>query len=168
MGKLLNLGIIVEIDKKIVEMNKNVFRCLTQCGSMPQNNAHLKEVCMKIGFMILAMTTFVSAAQAFEIPASGATAAEAAIAGAIQSYAKQTNSRSEETGCRGSVTKLQAVNSQEGTAIVVLSGCNHMRNGEALLMKVFVKLNLSVPGGVYFAEKVVPYSAPSQALTAPR
>jgi hypothetical protein len=41
-----------------------------------------------------------------------------------------------------------------------------MRTGEALLMKVFVKLNLSVPGGVYFAEKVVPYSAPSQALTA--
>jgi hypothetical protein len=121
---------------------------------------------MKIGFMILAVMTLVSAAQAIEIPASGATAAEAAIAGAIQSFAKQTNSRSEETGCRGTVLKLQATNSREGTALVALSGCNRMRTGEALLMKVFVKLNLSVPGGVYFAEKVVPYSAPSQALTA--
>jgi hypothetical protein len=120
---------------------------------------------MKRGFMFLAMAMMVSAAHAFEIPEMGATPTEAAVRGAIQSYAKQNKVDSEQTSCQGSVFKMTRINSQEGEALVLLSNCIGLRDGEGLMYKVSFKLNLTVPGGVYIVEKAAPYSAPSEALT---
>ena len=121
---------------------------------------------MKKGFMFLAVAMMVSAAHAFEIPEMGATPTEAAVRGAIQSYAKQNKMDSEETGCQGSVLKMKRINSQKGKALVLLSNCVGLVDGVSLMYQVSFSLNLTVPGGVYIVDKAAPYSAPSAALTA--
>ncbi|MGZ3746456.1 MAG: hypothetical protein ACXWRE_03835 [Pseudobdellovibrionaceae bacterium] len=119
---------------------------------------------MKRIFTISTVVLMFNLAHAFEIPQMDKTLQGAAAKGANHAYATETNTSDSETGCNAQVLGVKNLNDFQSNAIVALTNCDGFIPNEMRKYTVLLKINLSVPGGVYIVEDVKPLTAPIKTL----